>query len=323
MLAAEEDDFAGVADPCDARRRAAGADLEALIVSLAPGPDDAICFPSVDFYSLEGLVQNIEALKRAGNPKIMLRFIGVMENAAHGFADPLCVALANVRILIANGLNVRLSAETPRYAEMLAVALDAEVVVTPSIEHGSILPLPRHDFIHVICPGSARADKGFFDLESIFSHVRQRDPDLRVRFTTQVLPDKDIVHQQVYHAKLYALPGVTVLPTSVSAEEMAGLYASCDLVLLPYEKETYQFRGSAVLAEAVAYGRPVLTLEGTAFADQVRFFSIGDVLASRSELVEAILSFGATSRATRVARARHARRRYLSDLTSNYRGWVN
>ena len=266
----------------------AGADLAALIARIEPGPDDAICYPSIDFHSLEGLVENIGALKRAGNPKILLRFIGVMENAARGFADPLRVALANVRILIECGLDVRLSAETPRYAEMLAIALNAKVSVTPSIEHGSMLPLPEHDFIHVVCPGSARGDKGFFELQNIFSSVRRRDPDLRVRFTTQILPDNEIVHQQVYHTKLYALPGVTVLPASISAEEMAGLYANCDLVLLPYEKDTYKYRGSAVLAEAVAYGRPVLTLDGTAFADQVRFFSIGEVCASGGELVEAI-----------------------------------
>lgn len=306
------------------RAAAAKADMAALLKRHAIGSDDTLCFPSIDFYALLALAEMIDELRAAGSPRLLIRLIGVMETAAGArFAKPMNVVLALLNRLLEAGLPVRLAAETPRYAEYLAVQLDHAVCVAANIETREIVPLPESDEFTVICPGSARYDKGFLHLVEIFSSVRRRDPELKIRFRTQVLPDRDLKHQIDYLIKLYAIPGTTILPSQLPAADLASMYEDADLVLLPYATDVYQYRGSAVLIEALCSGRHCLALDGPAFVDQIRYFGGGSVCGSIPEMADRILALAKEPPAKRVSRARQARERFMRDLGASYRDWVN
>lgn len=302
---------------------AAKQDLTQLLKRWQISSADTLCYPSIDFYSLLALVETIDELLAAGSPKILIRLIGVMETASSAqYAKPLSVALALINRLCESGLPVKLAAETPRYAEYLATQLDRPVAVAANIELREQVALPEHEHFTVICPGSARYDKGFLNLVDLFSQVRQRDPEMRIRFRTQVLPDRDLKHQIDYLIQLYAIPGTTVLPSQLPAEELVTMYENADLVLLPYAADVYQFRGSAVLIEAMLSGRHCLALEGPAFVDQMRYFGAGTVCSSISDMADKVIACSKESSTKRYARARQARGRFVQDLVASYRDWV-
>ncbi len=302
---------------------AAKRDLVGILKRLEVSAADTLCYPSIDFYSLLALVEAIDELREAGSPKLLIRLIGVMETASSAqYAKPLSVALALINRLCEAGLPVRLAAETPRYAEYLAIQLDRPVAVAANIELREQVPLPQSDHFTVICPGSARYDKGFLNLVDLFSQVRHRDPEMRIRFRTQVLPDRDLKHQIDYLIRLYAIPGTTILPAQLPAEDLVSMYENADLVLLPYAHDVYEFRGSAVLIEAMLSGRHCLALDGPAFVDQMRYFGAGTVCSSISDMADKILACSKESPVRRHARARQARDRFVHDLVSSYRDWV-
>lgn len=302
---------------------AAKADLERLLAQHKVGSKDTLCFPSIDFYALLALAESIDALRAAGGPRLLIRLIGVMEAAASAqFAKPHNVVLALINRLYDAGLPVNLAAETPRYAEFLAVQLNRSVSVAANIDLRELVPLQQSDVFSVVCPGSARYDKGFLNLVELFGSVRQRDPGLKIRFSTQVLPDHDLKHQLDYLIKLYAIPGTTLLPSQLPADELASVYEKADLVLLPYASDVYAYRGSAVLIEALCSGRHCLALDGPAFVDQIRYFGGGTVCSSVAEMSDQILAFSKEPPARRRARAQQARSRFVRDLVASYRDWV-
>lgn len=302
---------------------AAKQDLLSLIARMGVCSDDTLCYPSIDFYSLLALAESIDELREAGSPKLLLRLIGVMETAstAH-YAKPLSVALALINRLCEAGLPVKLAAETPRYAEYLATQLDRPVSVAANIETREQMPLARSEHFTVICPGSARYDKGFLELVELFSHVRRRDPEMRIRFRTQILPDRDLKHHIDYLSSLYAIPGTTLLPAQLPAEDLMAMYEDADLVLLPYASDVYQYRGSAVLIEAMLSGRHCLAFEGPAFVDQMRYFGAGTVCSNVADMAEKVIAFSKDPPTRRFARARQARDRFVRDLAFNYQDWV-
>ena len=303
---------------------AAKADLLAVLNRYKVGRADVLCYPSIDFYALYALASSIDELKKAGSPTLMIRLIGVMETAVSGnYARPLDVMLTLLGRLQASGLPIRFAAETPRYAEFLSIHLDRPIAVAPNIETRQQMPLPDNGSFTVICPGSARYDKGFLTLHEIFAKVRREDPNLRIRFRTQVLPDIYLKLHLGYLQRLYAVPGVDILPAQISASEIEAMYDDADLVLLPYARDVYEFRGSAVLIEATCAGRHALALEGSAFVDQMRYFGSGTACLNPAEMAEKILHFSRQSAQLRFAKARQARDRFLRDLTDSYRHWMS
>lgn len=303
--------------------KAAKADLIALLKRHRVTKRDTLCYPSLDFYALHALTDAVEELKKAGRPTLMLRLIGVMETAASGaYATPMNVVLALLKRLLVAGLPVKIAAETPRYADYLAVHLDHPVAIAPNIETRQQLPLPDNGLFTVICPGSGRYDKGFLDLLEIFTQVRRCDNALKIRFQTQLLPDRDLKHHLDYLQRMYAVPGVKILPSQLSAEELEEMYDNADLVLLPYARDVYEFRGSAVLIEAMCSGRHVLALDGPAFVDQMRYFGGGTVCTSIDDMADKVIECSRQSPQLRYARARQARERFTKNLTDSYRNWV-
>lgn len=290
-----------------------------LVQKYALNSADAIFFPSVDYYSLMGLLNAVASVDPQNSPKIYLRFIGVMENACVTAKEPMFQLAARLRHLIARGYPIVFCAETPAYADHLALTLDQPVLCCPYPENGLLTPLKRTRPFVVICPGSARFDKGFLDLLGIFRSVRVRDPNLEICFVTQALPPKEAVNHESYCSHIYAIPGVTLLPHSISEGEMNDLYRDCHLILLPYDPGIYRHRGSAVLMEAASRGRQVLTLSGCAFSDQVVYYGLGRVVPSVKEMADAILELSSVPLPVLQSKSTQARRRLAIDAAASYR----
>jgi glycosyltransferase involved in cell wall biosynthesis len=319
---AVEDDAPISLDFVDPTEAAASADAAALLERWAIGADDALFFPGLDFYGIVGLLNALKQHEPDAQPRVFLRFIGVMENATGTYREPLAELILRLREALADGIRLSFGAETPKYADMLAGLLDVPVACLPYPSVGEIMPLNHFGPFTVFCPGSARSDKGYFDLWSIFAETRRHDFDLSVRFVTQILPDRDAVHWEHYTSQLSALPGVELLPATISQAEMLERYRQCHAVLLPYDRGIYALRGSAVMMEAAYFGRSVVTLGGTAFAEQVRYYGLGSVVSDIGEMAGSVLALSRQPRARMETERRQARFRFVADSALAYRQWI-
>jgi glycosyltransferase involved in cell wall biosynthesis len=300
----------------------ATADAVAMLQDWQIGKNDALFYPSVDFYGVIGLLGALEMMPSNDRPRVFLRFIGVMENATNSWSNPFAELVLRLRDAVRIGIPLSFSAEAPIYADLISEKLDVAVAVAPYPHVGAIVPMEPFGPFVVYCPGSARADKGYFDLWEIFSRTRRLDFDLSIRFVTQIMPDRDAVHHDNYTSQLSALPGVEILPASISEAEMVEQYHRCHAVLLPYDAGTYALRGSAVMMEAAYLGRRIITLPGTGFADQISYYGFGEVVPNVSELPGAILKLSREPRARLQAKATQARHRFVADSTASYMLWI-
>ena len=296
-------------------------DAERLLASFEVGAQDSILFPHLDFYGVVGMINALLRTPAAERPRLHLRFIGVMENATSTYRAPLEELCARLRAALAEGVPVRVSAETPAYADHIAERLDEVVSVTGYPETGRQLPIPAEGPFVFYSPGAARHDKGFGLLREIYSEVRRRDHALSIRFVTQMLADRDQMHHMQDTAQIYALPGVELLPSHISEARMLSAYERSHAVLLPYDLETYRLRGSAVMMEAAFHGRPAITFEGTAFADQIRHYGLGVVVPDTGAMIEAMLRMAKAPRERLEQRAAQARYRFACDNAAAFRQW--
>jgi glycosyltransferase involved in cell wall biosynthesis len=315
------DDLGG-AWPNDAASRAATADYAALMTDAAMGPADLLFLPSADFHSVHGLLTALRRMPPEASPRVLLRLIGVMENAGHVVVEPLRHVVAAVVAAREAGHRVLLAAETPAYASHLASTFDLDVAMLPYPLLGDILPPPEGDRFVVASVGSARFDKGYLDLLPIIQEVRRRDDGIPVEFRIQVLPDSQIGHQQTYTNQLYAMPGVRLLPAVLDADEMRDLYAGCHAVLLPYEHGIYQLRGSAVLMEAIGHARYAIGRDRLGFSSQIQYYRNGAVCGSVAEFASAIQEAASRPAAMLRRQLALARERYRDDTAAAYRMWM-
>ncbi|MGO4171777.1 glycosyltransferase [Bosea sp. TAF32] len=300
----------------------ATADAIRLIEAFGVGEQDTVVFPSVDFYGAIGFLNALAQRQQEQWPRILIRFIAVMEGASKFYRNAEAELIGRIIDARSAGVRMSFSAETPKLAERLSELLNDLVVTTPYPDVHDALPVPQLGPFEVFCPGSARYDKGFSHLLSIFSEVRKRDRMLNVRFSTQSLNPRDAQHNQNYISQLYAIPGVDLLPAIISDETMLEHFKRCSLVLLPYDRTIYELRGSAAMMEAVCFGRPIVTLAGTAFAEQIAWYRLGRVVESVSEVADVILEFSRLPVENIEARARRGRARFLTDVASGYTDWL-
>jgi glycosyltransferase involved in cell wall biosynthesis len=306
----------------DALERIATEDAIALTEHYNIGSQDIVFFPHLDFYGVLGMLNALDAMAVDRRPKLLLRFIGVMENATISYRKPFSELISRIMEAKAKGLSMAFSAETPRLADHLAIEFGEPVAVTPFPDISAPKPIPKTGPFYVYCPGSAREDKGFLELDKIFLAVRKIDPEMNIRFVTQNLPYRIGRYFQNYISQLYAIPGVEILAASISEDEMIANYEQASAILLPYDIGIYEFRGSAAMMEGVCFGRPVVTLHGSAFAEQVRYYGLGRVVDGAEEMAAAIVELANGSRGELEMRSLQARFRFISDVDSAYGNWL-
>jgi glycosyltransferase involved in cell wall biosynthesis len=293
---------------------------------------DAIFFPSVDYYGAMALLESFLHTTPERSPSALFRFIGVMESATSVGEPGLPRLKAKIKSILRKGYRIKICAETPRYADSLAESLNSVVSVVPYPANSKVIPPPsdlqeedmsaEREVYRVVCPGSARLDKGYLLLFDIFSAVRKIDPKQSIRFVTQALPIADALTHTHYTNQLYAIPGVKILPSSLSENEMDELYRLADLILLPYDPVTYAYRGSAVFMECISRGIPVVALAGSAFCDQISYYGAGSIVPNSSNFVQEILRYRNMSARTVATRLAQARYRYVIDADLALAHWI-
>lgn len=298
---------------------------------------DSIVLPCLDYYCAMGLLAVLRGIDPEFSPTAYFRFIGVMENATTFGSNGLAYLIKEIQIALEAGYKIRLCAETPAYADHLADRLGTIVSVVPYPVHAEFMHATDFSKVEekqnlekysdsasfkISCPGSARFDKGYLRLLEIFSNVRKRDPRQTIKFLTQTLPIADALSHANYTNQLYATPGVKLLPSAVSEDEMNALYKQSDLIILPYDPVTYEYRGSAVFMECISRGIPVVALEGSAFCQQIAYYGAGSVVRDVGEIIEKIFYYRDLPKKEIIKKMLQSRHRYTVDSDSAIAYWI-
>lgn len=268
----------------------ATAEFSRWLVDDAVGVDDCVFYPSVDFYGACGLLRALIARGDENIPQVHLRFIGVMENGTRSTSKP----LAHIgKLLKALGRpdRITLSAESPIYADNLRDTFDLKVGWTLYPLESAIIPLPDNKPYRVFSAGAGRGDKGFFRMLNIARLYAKIHPEDEVRFVVQNVPPAEERHHTGYISQLYAAPNIDLLPARLSDEELEAQYAASSFLIMPYDYETYRFRGSAVFMEGVAKHRPFAIASGTGFHPLVNELEAAFNCAKDEDFVEVIHRF--------------------------------
>ncbi|MEB3312048.1 MAG: glycosyltransferase [Snowella sp.] len=127
--------------------------------------------------------------------------------------------------------------------------------------------------IHLVYLGDARSEKGYHHLPSLIENLwtDYLEPE-KIKFTIQSNFNINGGESVVLDAKLkleqYPSRNVQLIQEAMLPDEYYQLLNSADLVILPYNPESYQ-RTSGVLTEALAAGKPVVVPENSWLAQQV------------------------------------------------------
>lgn len=252
------------------------------------GSDDLIFFPSTDYYGAAACLDWIVKGKVDTSPRVHLRMICVMENASLSSSSACDLLLEKVRIAIAEGVDVSVSAETPAYVSYLARKLGEDVSYFPQPLSGDAMPMPSSSPIIAASIGSGRGDKGYFLLADIVRKTAIRSKG-RISFEIQSVPPQDHGYRPDYEITLAKIQDVHILPAIMADRELLDLYRRSYVAVLPYDPKTYEHRGSAIFQEAIAFTRPVVCLVGAAFADLIERYKNGYACRDVEDIAAAIV----------------------------------
>jgi glycosyltransferase involved in cell wall biosynthesis len=122
--------------------------------------------------------------------------------------------------------------------------------------------------------GSAKERKGFESIPSIVGAI-----------TTHYSKIEFLVQEAAYPWKGYAEPHqclstnnhVKLLPGELNDEELTDYISSCDLIVLPYDSDSYALAASAILYHAADLHVPVMCPGGVGFAEEIEKYNVGFV----------------------------------------------
>jgi len=205
--------------------------------------------------------------------------------------------LARLRGSVAGG-RVRLYHETDAGAALDAATSGAEVGVWPNALPGRLLAaLDRHaaarsdERLVIGFFGDGRAEKGFYRLPDLVEGLQACADRGRLPAPAWLVHcPRPLDADRRYHEslqRLRRLPGqVTLVDHPLPVDDYYAAVLACDLILLPYEQERYRTRGSMLVLEAFACGKPVVATAGTWLAGQIA--QGAGIAAAPAELGEAL-----------------------------------
>lgn len=259
--------------------------------SIRIGPKDLIFMPSVDHYGGLALLTHLSRMNRTQWPSVHLRFLNVMEGASSTSNHPRADLIRVIRKLVANGYPIKLYAETNPLASLLrkASGLDVAVAPFPPLKPAQYRSAPRDDN-RLIClsPGQGRADKGFFRLLNIADLAQKLSPSLN--FRAQDMNVGDSYYSPTYSETLRRRPNFTLLPSTLTNDDLVKEYQNADVVIMPYDPGTYGLRGSAILIEAISYLVPVVASYDCGFSSDISKYKSGLLAQSDGEFANALVS---------------------------------
>jgi len=178
--------------------------------------------------------------------------------------------------------------------------------------------------------GESRPSKGFHTLPDLMDRIAGA-PGLSDAVKVVVQNWKPFRAQERLHeetlARLARHPFVEILQGVMTPADYRDRLSRTDILLLPYEPETYRLQGSGVLVEGLAQGAVILARAGNAVEDEAPH-GVVEIYESADAFVEVLArltgswkTVSARARARAAAfRGNHSPERYVAALDARARG---
>jgi len=168
--------------------------------------------------------------------------------------------------------NLKLLTDSALLKAPLSKFYDKNVHLFPVIDTSEIPLTPfschRGDRLRLWWPGIPRENKGLNTINNIL-------PTLDKASTIEV--DVVLSEDAVIDYKPERLHLIK-LPSTLSSQDYLSQLCSADVILLPYDAETYRWKTSGIFIEAIAAGKPVLVTEGTWMAHEAKNFGLSEFI---------------------------------------------
>jgi hypothetical protein len=242
------------ADATGMRSLMAG-DLARCLLVVDAGTDDHVFIPSGDAELLLATAALLET--RRQGPTIHLRLM--YDDVGSHATDP--TWRSALKVLMAapqSSERVQLLAETSAFAHAMHEITGSDVALLPHPSPLTATPAPAgaDEFVYYL-PGEFRADKGARLVPRLIEALASRATIGRQR-----------LHLRVHGQNNSRCAGITVERVALHASmlEYARNWQQAHAGLLLHDPSVYRLRGSGVVCDAVASGRPFVCLQGSSLA---------------------------------------------------------
>jgi hypothetical protein len=248
---------------------------------------DRLVLPNGDLLCLDSIIRVVKKLKKSNSPSIAIRFINVMENVGIPKIKSKKSTLRSLRALERKNYHLNITSETENYRLFLARYLSktsiCEYPTLPKTKNSKISKKTVIGFL-----GSARPDKGFNELETIIPILNSSKFQRNISFIVQGSTESWGKKYDQTLSLLRDFRSTKILPGYVSDQEMYEVVSTCTALLLPYDADVYQFRGSAMLFDAADLNIPIIAPAGTGMGTTIRRFGIGATYSLIAEIPSAV-----------------------------------
>lgn len=274
---------------------------------------DIIFFPSAEHYGVTTLLDILEKASPASRPSVVIRAIGVAEGAAYADFQQRSKFFDAIRSATRSGVNISVAAETQPLQKFLEQVLDLQVHILSYPLSLSLKEPAWSRPLVISSPGQGRVDKGFFRLFPIIKELSAASAPGDFRFEIQDMRRSDPYYRARYSDMLRRADNVTLLPERLSQEEIDAMYLRADILILPYDADTYALRGSAVYQEGISAGCLFVCSAGVGLSNLVGRYENGFNASSDADFVQKILALSRLDRQQVCERTERARSQYEID----------
>jgi len=219
-------------------------------------PGDHLFVPSADAELILAIAEILERNSKV--PKIHLRLI--YDDVGCHPSDPTWrSALKRLSEATSAHENVVLLAETRAFATAMQEIWHRPVDLLPHPSELSFSPAPTETNPFVVyVPGQVRSDKGLNFVEAVVKALSAKletaERCVRLRLQGESVAAATFV-------------SIECLPSYLSAAEYRAIWQEAHMALLLHDPRIYRLRGSGVVCDAVAIGRPFVCLVGSSLGE--------------------------------------------------------
>jgi len=158
----------------------------------------------------------------------------------------------------------------------------------------------RHSEIFCVL-GAARKDKGFNELPDLISAIQEKIHGARFIIQKAEVPWQEYSETE---SILLTMKNVSLLPYLLTKNQIQEILSECDVVLLPYDRNIYRFRGSAFARRGMYLGKSIMATSKTSMSEEAQRLGFSLTLNNMDSrpLPESLYHVGSTlkSQATQI-----------------------
>jgi len=235
------------------------------------GNKDHVLIPVTDWILFSAITKWVENMNSDEIP--CFHFLLMYENApwmTGGY--PYSSIIAKLKGLGQVKSKIYLYTETSRHAENLKkndLGIRVDVCSFPIVaDDDRKEEILVEDKIKIGLVGGGRRDKGFSSMYEIIKTFQDLyKGSSEIEFVMQYPREMDKLENDT--RKIESLEMTKMLNNRLSQKEYEDYINQSDIMIFPYNKDTYTSRGSGIVCQAVAAGKPIVVTKSTALAERI------------------------------------------------------